>query len=70
MCGAKTTNVATNICHAEAGFWRLEARKHGNRSRGAFWKMLLELGLGQMDPKAAAVLHAIRAHYRRFGAVA
>lgn len=70
MTKEKTTNLATNLCHAEANFWRRLTRRHGKKSRGKFWKMLLELGLSQMDVAGARELRAIREHYRRYGSVA
>lgn len=68
MCGVKTENLGVNVCHAEGDFWRRVARAHGARSRGHFQKMVLLLGLAQMDPLAARELTLIRAHYRQFGA--
>ena len=68
MCGVKTENMAVNVCHAEGDFWRAQAKAHGRKSRGEFQKMVLLLGLAELDPKAAKMLRAIRAHYRQFGA--
>jgi hypothetical protein len=70
MCGAKTENLALNVCHAEADFWRRLAKAWAAKSRGDFQKMLLVVGLAQVDPKAVKELTAIREHYRRFGAAA
>ena len=56
------------MSHAEAAFWRAQAKAHGRKSRGQFWKMVLLLGLAELDPSAAEALKAIRAHYRQFGA--
>lgn len=68
MCGVKTENLALNVSRAEADFWRAESLRHGKRSRGEFQKMLLEMGLAQLDHAAAKVLRQIREHYRQFGA--
>lgn len=68
MCGVKTENMALNVCRDEAEFWRTLARSFKARSRGHFQKMVLMLGLAQLDGAKADELAAIREHYRRFGA--
>lgn len=62
--------MAVNVCHAEAHLWRRLARSLKAKSRGHFQKMVLLLGLAQLNPVAARELTRIRAHYRQFGAVA